>query len=338
MEQIKKILIVTPFAGHKGGVESINFLLYNLFVKNHFQVDYLTADDDTNRFILGKKIFGLPWVTAKKFRNLKEKYDLIICNGEFGFKINHPNAINVFHGSYSGFRDAIKRYLGPIPYLKLSWLAKIQQLAAKNKTVVSVSPYLKKILQQQHIKTDFVIENSINTDLFCPNANSKKSKKLLFVGNYNYYGKGFDILQKIKSEGFELDCLSDAPNDLGLMILPPQHSETLPSLYNQYEILVFPSRFESSGLVPLEAMSCGIPVIMNNVGIAPQLKNAIPEFVLDFTQDDYMELFKQRVQLLRNNWNHFSNLAREYVLKNHSLEKFNGQWMNLIEVVTDARF
>jgi D-inositol-3-phosphate glycosyltransferase len=42
--------------------------------------------------------------------------------------------------------------------------------------------------------------------------------------------------------------------------------ENLPLYYNAADVCVFPSFYESFGLVPLEALACGTPVIATNVG------------------------------------------------------------------------
>jgi D-inositol-3-phosphate glycosyltransferase len=48
--------------------------------------------------------------------------------------------------------------------------------------------------------------------------------------------------------------------------------EQLPEYYNAADVCVFPSYYESFGLVPLEALACGTPVVATNVG---DLRNII---------------------------------------------------------------
>jgi D-inositol-3-phosphate glycosyltransferase len=55
--------------------------------------------------------------------------------------------------------------------------------------------------------------------------------------------------------------LSDIVTFLG-----PQSQESLVNYYNAAEVVVVPSRYESFGLVALEAMACGTPVIASDVG------------------------------------------------------------------------
>jgi len=47
--------------------------------------------------------------------------------------------------------------------------------------------------------------------------------------------------------------------------------EDLPALYNLADLFVFPSLYEGFGLPPLEAMSCGTPVITSNASSLPEV-------------------------------------------------------------------
>lgn len=66
------------------------------------------------------------------------------------------------------------------------------------------------------------------------------------------------------------------------------------SFFNKIDILIFPSRRkgESLGLVAIEALACGVPVIANNNGaISDFIKNGINGFIYD--DDNKLELVKK---------------------------------------------
>ena len=95
-------------------------------------------------------------------------------------------------------------------------------------------------------------------------------KRILFVG----YGEQIELLkERIKERD-----LSDCCYNLG----PKTHQE-LNELYNQADIMIFPTMlYESLGLVGIEAMACGCPVIGSNIGCLPEyIKDGITGFLFE---------------------------------------------------------
>ena len=68
----------------------------------------------------------------------------------------------------------------------------------------------------------------------------------------------------------EMKYLQDVTSDLGLndlvLFLGKRSQDVLPYYYSAADVVVMPSHYESFGLVALEAMSCGTPVIASRVG------------------------------------------------------------------------
>lgn len=91
-----------------------------------------------------------------------------------------------------------------------------------------------------------------------------KGKRILFVG----YGTQTELLKKRIQE---LDLLEFCD------YLGPKTHQELSELYHQADIMIFPTMlYESLGLVGLEAMACGCPVIGSNIG-------CLPEYIKDET-------------------------------------------------------
>ena len=63
----------------------------------------------------------------------------------------------------------------------------------------------------------------------------------------------------------------------------------LPYLYNASELFVYPSFYEGFGLPPIEAMSCGVPVIASNVTSIPEIVGDAALFVNPHDIDDIFE-------------------------------------------------
>ena len=68
----------------------------------------------------------------------------------------------------------------------------------------------------------------------------------------------------------DLSCLSEITKELGLedlvVFVGSRSQEELPYYYSAAEVCVMPSLYESFGMVALEAMACGTPVIASRVG------------------------------------------------------------------------
>jgi D-inositol-3-phosphate glycosyltransferase len=68
----------------------------------------------------------------------------------------------------------------------------------------------------------------------------------------------------------EMARLKNLSDDLGMenmvLFLGKRAQDTLPYYYSAAEVLVMPSHYESFGMVALEAMACGTPVIASQVG------------------------------------------------------------------------
>jgi glycosyltransferase involved in cell wall biosynthesis len=87
----------------------------------------------------------------------------------------------------------------------------------------------------------------------------KKDIKLVIAGKK---GKSYD---SYKSRAEELN-ISDKVIFPGFVSI-----EHLPYMYNASKLFVYPSFYEGFGLPPIEAMSCGVPVIASNATSVPEV-------------------------------------------------------------------
>jgi glycosyltransferase involved in cell wall biosynthesis len=70
--------------------------------------------------------------------------------------------------------------------------------------------------------------------------------------------------------------------DIDVQFFTNQTQDQLAGIYNKLDIFIFPTFRESLGLVGIEAMSCGIPVIASNVdGPKEYIKNAVNGFLFE---------------------------------------------------------
>lgn len=164
-------------------------------------------------------------------------------------------------------------------------------------------------LYQADTRKITIIPPGVNTDFFKPMDKlvakemvgaKKEDKILLFVGrieplkgldmllyalkvlimknpemNVCLWIVGGDILQKQKLWSHQLKMLQQLKEVLNLTtrvrFMGQKTQEELPHYYNAAEMVIMPSHYESFGMVTLEAMACGIPVITTNVAGVSQL-------------------------------------------------------------------
>jgi glycosyltransferase involved in cell wall biosynthesis len=332
--------IITKTSQFVGGVEQVNRMMISMLEKHGFVPTVIGTEMLKNRNIMykiRKKLFGNHRLVAEHFNKyFSKKVDVAICNGEYAYGIRHDHAVASFHGCYYGYANAIKNYISGRSYRGMMRCARDQKIGAMGKFVVADSDGLARILGEQGVKVNQVINNAVDTNLFRPASSDKKVDKCLFVGSYDHYGKGFDVLGQIADMGIAIDCVSkDRPSHPKLGWLSSIPNEDLPAYYSKYKFFLFPSRFEGSGLVAAEAMACGTPVIMSNVGLGPELKREISSFVVDGPWESMARAMVERMAVIEADYHTFSREARDYVVRHHSYHDWEQNWLEVIRFVKD---
>ena len=115
----------------------------------------------------------------------------------------------------------------------------------------------------------------------------------------------------------EMARLQDMVEDLGIenfvIFLGKQDQQLLPYYYSASEIVVMPSHYESFGMVALEAMACGTPVVASQVGgLAFLVRDGETGFVVP--GNDVQMLAKRIVELIKDKdlRNKLGNKSAEY--------------------------
>jgi glycosyltransferase involved in cell wall biosynthesis len=137
---------------------------------------------------------------------------------------------------------------------------------------------------------------------------------VLFVGNIYPFKNVLTIVrafhQAIRRErlphklvlagghGSDSGQVFDLVRTLGItdrVIAPGFVDRELPALYTLADLFLFPSIYESFGLSPLEAMSCGTPVITSNAGALPEI---VGEAAIQVDPRSYEMLAREMVRVL----------------------------------------
>jgi len=160
-----------------------------------------------------------------------------------------------------------------------------------------------------------VIPPALNTELFLPEIQSKNlnNERAFTIG----YGgalanrKGWQLFQEFlntKSHqlaqsrviifGAPLSSEFDSPNYNVIQMGRIRDERQLVEIYNQLDVLVFPSLVETYGLIAQEAQSCGVPVIcLRGTGAAEVIEDEKTGFSIE---NSVSELIKTLVKLKVN--------------------------------------
>lgn len=159
---------------------------------------------------------------------------------------------------------------------------KVSYVYSHTNTIVTVSDSLRQSLYK-HCKKDSIVVHNMANRIFFDNdwVIPQKTKKFSFVSAASLeYRKGFDLLiaafdkLKLPADLWELNIIGGGEehgnlqkqiNEAGLQnnihLLGQKNKEEIVVLLSQSNVFVLPSRNETFGVVYIEAMALGLPVI-----------------------------------------------------------------------------
>lgn len=259
----------------------------------------------------GVKVKRLPTIFEKGSVRLSHKYkknmkkesqnaDLII----FHFPSAQPEIDLLFNNKYRNAKkicfyhgDIVGRgFLGNI-YNKLvtqSFLEKMDKILVTSPNMKDGSKELKKFQDKVEViplfvdTTHFYYREKNKREFLLGKFKNKKEKMVMYIGRLGrskgleYLIEAFQNLDKknglvIIGKGVKEKELKTKVQELNLehdvLFLDFVPHEELPEYYSGSDLFVLPSTYESFGLVALEAMACGVPVITTELGTGTSFHN-----------------------------------------------------------------
>lgn len=328
----KDVIIVqfAPRPGFTGGDVVANSLIRQSLETNGYHVETISVSPDRRGNIV------LDWLLEGKWRlfrsartKIKNRRATIIIDAQLNLGFFNNPCINVFHYSFIGY----KRLTGAkwLVEQKLASTANslIQSIGSMRSVNVAVSPFQSRFLKREGVHVDKIIPNSIDIELFKPVAAVQKKGDFVYVGASIYFAKGLDVLERLADKGLKIDCVMPSKGNGTLNCLGSRPHGEIPELLQEYKALIHPSRYESCSMCVLEAMASGLPVLVSNVGIGPELRKEIPEFVVAGYDDEAISEYIRKAELILGDYPRYSRLARNYVERFHSFNGFQTEWAAL---------
>lgn len=223
--------------------------------------------------------------------------------------------------------------------------------------IIAVSNHLKStIIKEYKINENkiSVIHNGVENEFFNRNLATfvGASEYILFVGTITKI-KGLDFLlnavQKLDNfhlvlVGKETAYLSELEKKYSILFeskkvtyLGEIDTETLPSVYSNAKFLVLPSVYDAYGMVVLEAMAAGKPVVISeNVGSKEIIENGKEGFVVPFGN---VNLLVHAISCLLNDDETVKNMgifAKQKALKNTWSVKAR-EYLEIFEYINDKK-
>ncbi|MBE6259886.1 MAG: glycosyltransferase family 4 protein [Prevotella sp.] len=247
-------------------------------------------------------------------------------------QLGNTKLIGWIHNSYEALFGEKSTYIGP--ELKKHYEFQLETLDA---TVV-----LCQYDAKQYYFPTKVIYNPLT---LVPGERSKGiSKKFLAVGRFSRLHKGFDLLIEAfhifakKNKEWTLDIVGEGVEEplyrqliqkykLDDRITIHPFTNHIQQYYSDAQVYVLSSRWEGFGLVLVEAMAHGLPVISSDL---PTSKEIMGNFGLYFTNCNVKCMAQQMEEATKMDWKKKSEEALK-IAKRFRLETIIEQWKEIID-------
>ena len=220
-----------------------------------------------------------------------------------------------------------------------------QLIISKSRVVFAPSEYYKTFIINSFVVGDpsaikVYPSGGVNTDIFY-----RRPRPLKRVYSLGYAGRlektkrldvllevfnqltslGYELKLTIVGNGTEKDSLIRYVEEQGLsksiLFESGKSQEELAAWYQTIDVLVYPSESESLGLVPLEAMSCGVIPVLSNIPAFQEYIDAQNGYLCE-TKGDYCTSISNLIAMSPESIENMSKNVSFFVFENYKSDLF----------------
>jgi glycosyltransferase involved in cell wall biosynthesis len=243
-----------------------------------------------------------------------------------------PNVLTEHTSIRKYFRSIIHKYC-------------VKYTLKESPEIICVSNSLKNEVQEICHREITVIHNLVDTAKFSlANHAVPDLVNIGFLGSLNNSNKGLDLLLKavklidhnnvlvhIGGSGSKQKEFENLSEDLGLKEICRFYgeikTETKNEFYSRLNFFVLPSRYETFGIVLIEAMACGLPVISTKCGGPQDIVSAETGILVE--KDNVTDLADALSQMRTSFLSYNSQKIRSYTELHFGKKTFNRQLTDL---------
>lgn len=258
-------------------------------------------------FLILQKIFPLFKITTIKFQDwltgrLMRRCDILIAmSGNYVYtlkKAKQQGAIVILERGSKHILEQ-KRILESVSFL--SKKKPVPKINVKRELIgYKIADYI--AIASQHVKHSFLLYNYPEQKLFVNpygvdlrdfklEKSREKKFDIIMVGGWNYR-KGVDLLQQACEELhlslIHVGAIGNAtfPANKLFKHINPVDQKQLKHYYSEAKILVLPSREDGFGLVLIQALSCGLPIVCSKNTGGQEIANTIniPSWIFEMQE------------------------------------------------------
>jgi len=335
-----------------GGAENMLISFFNELKNDNFEI--LLLVDDSIAFNIPKHIKYSVLSNSKKRYSLKKIFQLykFIKKGEFNIVHSHLFPSQYYVGIISVFLKKIKF----ITTEHNTTNTRRNNYFFKITDTLIYKQYDKIIFISKGVKNSFlndfkslnskgvIINNGISIRRFKAKKNTLNNNKIIMVARFSKQKDHITLLKALLllNKSFTLSLVGEGPllkdiklfvknNDLEKRVYFLGFRNDIEKLYQEHCIFVLSSIWEGFGLVAIEAMASGLPVIASNVDGLNEIVNDVG---LLFKVQDEKDL-AQKINIISSD----INLRKTLILKGiaraneYDINKLTKQTLNLYQQI-----